>query len=366
MHQQISTKRTSLAAQSGFTLVELLVVITLMVTLGGILTLALSSAETEARIKRTEADVLTIGQMLQSRVSEVSLGRIELAFDPVVSAPGALGGYPAGTTGLSAAERSRLILMARRDRLRMVLPECRADLLYPPASLHFRTQITGSSAWTSSVASVKAPAQWERMRTLAGLYSAAELDRFRSNVVSDPSFDGIEDAYDLTNQSWREEYIRFRQDYDPDGPGGMAPVVDTLADDTGLPDDRFWTREHESAECLYLILATTELFGSPAIDLIQSSNIGDTDGDGFMEILDAWGTPYEFIRNPSGLRTAGIKNFDPSGSTAERMFPLDPDPLDFLVTDWRYDDANFPASTPAPSLSYRPYYLPPALITAGG
>ena len=187
--------------QTGFTLVELLVVITLMVTLGGILTYALASAETEARIKRTQADVLSIGQILQSRTSEVSLGRIELAYDPIAGSAGTVGGYPADLTGLSAAERSRLILMARRDMLRMVMPECRADLLYPPASLHFRTPAVGGGAWVANVASVKAPAQWERMRTLAGLLSAAELDRARSNAVSDPGVDGIEDAFDSDQRS---------------------------------------------------------------------------------------------------------------------------------------------------------------------
>ncbi|WP_182865789.1 type II secretion system protein [Rhodopirellula sp. JC639] len=341
----------------GFTLVELLVVMTVMVTLGGMLTYALASAATDARIKRTQADVLTIGQLLQTRMNEVSLSKVSLFYGTTATTPqGAVGGLGSTSTSLAASpgsfeaeERSRLVLMARRDLVRMVLPECRADLLYPPATLQFRTRTAGGG-WQGNVAQIKPPAQWNRMRTLVGLDSAASLDaRLANNPCTDPAVDGIAAAY---NSGFQFPFNQFA-----DG--------DLLSDDPADPADRFWSRTNESAECLYLILATTEMFGGKAIDRIPSTSIGDTDGDGFLEILDAWGNPYEMIRNPAGLSSRAIRNFVPSGGSLPQQYPQDPDPFDFLLSDYRYDAANFASTPPAPQQAYHPYYLPPVVISAG-
>jgi prepilin-type N-terminal cleavage/methylation domain-containing protein len=345
----------------GFTLVELLVVLTVMVALGGMLTYALASATTEARIKRTQADVLTIGQLLQSRMNEVSLGPVPLVYsDSQASTPGVGGMSSNGSnSSIQARDRSRLILAARRDLIRMVLPECRADLLFPPATLQYRYLAGGQ--WQVGAAQVRAPAQWNRMRTLAGLYSGASIDAFFSgnNPVTDPAVDGIQRAY---NGGFQAPFHRFEKDFYDQAGGSSVP--DFVDDDASVAGDRFWSRENESAECLYLILATTQLFGKKAIDQIPSSGIGDTDGDGFLEILDSWGNPYEFIRNPAGLDNPAIKNFDPSGANLAEQYPSDPDPLDFLLADFRYEAVNFPSS-PASLAPFQPFYLPPVVISAG-
>ncbi len=51
-----------------------------------------------------------------------------------------------------------------------------------------------------------------------------------------------------------------------------------------------------SAECLFLIMSTnyTEN-GQPLISILRDREIGDTDGDGIREVLDAYGDPLEFI-----------------------------------------------------------------------
>lgn len=359
------------AIRPAFTLIELLVVITVMVALGGMLTYALASAETDARIKRTQADVITIGQLLQSRVNEVSLSQLslvygdsglELARQSLVSMQ-AIGGV--GTGGLTTNaertffmtnERARLVLYARRDVARMVLPECQADLFYPPASLQFRTYHVTSNAtgWLPNVAQVKPPSQWSRMRTMAGLLSAADIDANYTgtnsvgarNPATNPEYDAIAEA-------------------------GVATFENLLKHDAnqtynaGSPTPTRWTRQFESSECLYLILATTELFGQTAIDKIPANRIEDTDGDGIPEILDAWGTPYVFFRNPIGFSNPGIKNYNPSGATPEKRFPFDPDPLDFLAADFRYNASNLPSVAGIPESAYFPIYLPPIVVSAG-
>lgn len=370
-------------ARFGFTLIELLVVISLMVTLGGMLTYALSSATNGARIKRAQADVLTIGQLLQSRVNEVSLSQVSLVygrsgaelarvglFTPPGGAPISGPGTQNVRTSASptrgqlinfqANERARLILLARRDLARMVLPECQADLLYPPASLQFRT--LGPSGWYPNVAQVKPPAQWSRMRTLAGLYSAGDIDA---------EYQVVNSVNGSTNPATNPEYGAITEAAVPGFERILKHSTKVYWDPSaGAPNPRpqtTWTREHESSECLYLILATTELFGKTAIDKIPASQIADTDQDGVPEILDSWGTPYAFLRNPIGLQKIGIKNFVAGGSTPTEQFPIDPDPFDFLAADYRFDAGTHPTPYAAGlgETTYFPIYLPPVIISAG-
>ena len=63
------------------------------------------------------------------------------------------------------------------------------------------------------------------------------------------------------------------------------PIVDSDASDTILEDGA------DRAEILYKILLDIDVDGAPAVELLGSSAIGDSDGDGVLEILDAWGEP---------------------------------------------------------------------------
>ena len=311
---------------TGFTLVELLVVITIMGILAGVLAMTLSSALSDAKISRARTEVATIGQMLQARVNEVSLAqlalidvRIDGGIDggPVASAPAPGGMGTSSFAQFNANERARVMMMARRDMLRMVLPQCRADLLYPPARLQYRS-LSGAGV-TASAVQLKPPAQWVRMRSKAGLISGEQLNAFDATV------EGIEFAFNETTGQFVFPYGAFNS-------------ADNIYDDPSDPLDRVWTRENESAECLYLILATTDLQGELAIDYIPSDRIADSDGDGFLEVLDPWEQAYFFLREPTGLRSPAINNFDTNAPAGIKQYPADPDPLDFLLTDFRYDD----------------------------
>lgn len=48
---------------------------------------------------------------------------------------------------------------------------------------------------------------------------------------------------------------------------------------------------NQQAECLYLILSQMRDADSSALDFFSENEIGDVDGDGMKEILDAWGNP---------------------------------------------------------------------------
>lgn len=56
-----------------------------------------------------------------------------------------------------------------------------------------------------------------------------------------------------------------------------------------------WTTAHENAECLYLILSQIRDQNSSALEFFRENEIGDVDGDGMNEILDAWGNPIQWL-----------------------------------------------------------------------
>jgi prepilin-type N-terminal cleavage/methylation domain-containing protein len=79
----------------------------------------------------------------------------------------------------------------------------------------------------------------------------------------------------------------------------------------------------ESAACLYIILTQAAVFDTepPAASDLKGVEVADTDGDGLMEIVDAWGQPLRYYRWPTRLfrpvppggavTTAGWNNLGP-------------------------------------------------------
>ncbi len=94
-------------------------------------------------------------------------------------------------------------------------------------------------------------------------------------------------------------------DMEPDPHGTLWRLMQTASGKSeaqllaSLTDDP----ETESAELLYLILTAGESFGAAPlnIDDIDPALIADTDGDGLLEFVDAWGTPLRFYNAPTGL-----------------------------------------------------------------
>ncbi|MEX0717568.1 MAG: type II secretion system protein [Planctomycetaceae bacterium] len=129
----------------------------------------------------------------------------------------------------------------------------------------------------------------------------------------------------------------------------------------------------ESAEILYYALVEREVIGAAGVQPtdFQAHEVADTDGDGRMEFVDAWGRPLRFYRWPTRLvRPAG-----PGGSVEMRaaglliagttpdMLGQDPDdPLGELLNSPRFggDPAAFEAQYHTPDTFHRPL-----LVSAG-
>jgi type II secretory pathway pseudopilin PulG len=62
-----------------------------------------------------------------------------------------------------------------------------------------------------------------------------------------------------------------------------------------------WNDFVTNDELLYLIIEDSTLNGSSALELFGRSEIGDTDNDGFLELLDAYRRPIRWVRWPTGF-----------------------------------------------------------------
>ncbi|WP_437186336.1 type II secretion system protein [Planctomicrobium sp. SH668] len=87
--------------------------------------------------------------------------------------------------------------------------------------------------------------------------------------------------------------------------------------------------ETESSELLYIFLSSSRKFGREVanIDEINPKHIADTDGDGRLEFVDAWGKPLRFYNAPTRLikDTTGIREAMFQGLPADLTIdPLDP------------------------------------------
>lgn len=239
-------------------------------------------------------------------------------------------------------------LLARRDFARMVLPECQADLFYPPASLQYRSDFGGinDSRVRPTCAQIPPPPAWDQMRSLLRLRTGEEINDYMKWTEQKGKSPNRPPNLEKPTTNPQVDAITLFQEYEV-----FRKACTHLADyvDPDQLQSLGWTRQYESAECLYLILATYRIEGGVAIDNIPERNIGDVDEDGVPEILDPWGQPVVFIRSPVGLQGRGFKNLSFSGV-------VDPDPFDFLATDFRYQSSN---------PNEQPLYLAPVIISAG-
>jgi len=112
-----------------------------------------------------------------------------------------------------------------------------------------------------------------------------------------------------------------------------------------------WTNQYEGAECLYLIIAAVRDGEDSALSWFTPSEIGDVDGDGMQEILDAFGNPVEFLRWAPGYVA---ENGPVTAQTKDSK--LAPDEFDPLHCDPRWQDSD---------TTFDPYSLRPLIFTAG-
>jgi prepilin-type N-terminal cleavage/methylation domain-containing protein len=121
-----------------------------------------------------------------------------------------------------------------------------------------------------------------------------------------------------------------------------------------------WTEKNQGAECLYLILSVMQDRDSSALDFFFPGEIGDTDEDGMLEILDGFGQPIGFLRWAPRFSYRGPPTHNPRHqsrySDIQDINPVDsPDATDMGAADSRL------GGNPADD----PFNLFPLIVSAG-
>lgn len=215
-----------------FTLTELLVVIMVIAILSSSMMFALYNAAEQAREARTQAQIVHLHELLMTRWESYRTRAIRLNLD--------------GTARRHAPTVARARLLGLRDLMRMELPERKTDILDGSVIISFTFSYT------------------------------------LANSAGDPQvFDGTVNSSIAPPSVWREYRRR------------VANLVSPPNFANGMNQ---WTEQYQGAECLYLIVASMQDITGNALDFFRETEIGDVDGDGMPEILDAWGNPIEFLR----------------------------------------------------------------------
>ena len=235
----------------GFTLVEVLTVLVLLSVMGSMVLTAMRGVARTAKEARTKSIIEAIDHVIQQQYDSYRYRALAVevpdTFNPYDD------GNPLTSTEIGyevlATESARVRLMMLRDLQRMEMPDRFTDITSGPVVIRAACNPVLLDASGNVLASRNDKTQRRMMQV---------------------------NWYGTGN----------------DVPSRLAAYQDRLSGSQ--------TEQHQGAECLYMIMSTSFVGGSPAIDVIPETNIGDTDGDLMPEILDGWQRPIEFIRWPVG------------------------------------------------------------------
>ena len=215
----------------GFTLVELLMVITIIGILAGISLGALYSARESARVDKTKTTIAKLDVIVQARYDEFLSRRV-----------------PIDVRGMPPKVAAQFRLRAIRYLMKMEMPDRLDDVAHP--------KTTGA-------------------------------DPFLMMDIDTPKV--MQTTYNSTTYQ-----VELRR------PAVARSMFRRCAAKIPTPTSGATTAEQaaEIGEILYMWVTTGD---RDAVEQFQPSEIGDFDGDGYPEFVDAWGRPIKFLRWPSGF-----------------------------------------------------------------
>ena len=290
-------KTKTYLVRQGFTLVELLMVIAIISILAGLFSIAYRGALQESNSQKTLSTITKISEVLNSRMEEYATYPVVLRQPGGAIIPASAFPLPSAPdrpdTKTLLLERARLLLL--RETIAMEMPDHPNDFKW-------------TDAWVTTA------------------NAAAFFDNLPRAV-----FTGLGEGTSGTPVAVRNGVTsRTRR---------MAGKLSQFVSGVGPMPIPGWQNSNANAELLFLIVEDSQLNGSSAIELFRTSEIGDTDGDGLNEFLDAFGNAIGWLRWPVGFE--GIARFhpdmlDPTIISPSRGVSIESDPFDRMSADPGY------------------------------
>jgi len=255
--RSVMTAKSS-TIRRGFTLVELLVVISIIAIITSALAFAVAGAQERARVYRTESQLRRIEAIIQRELLETLEAPLAVRTPPMGNVLYGLGAHvdtingPTSSNNNFMSQGEGAFLRARRfknEAKRVALMSrfpYRAELVeyVEPESLA-RPYIQASGV------------PFVGYRANSGVRGVQRFHGMPTNLVA----------------------VRG------------ATQVQTAGNSVELGNSN---KETDSSELLYAVLGRIWVDGEPATSLLRQSEIADTDNDGLKEVVDAWGDPIYF------------------------------------------------------------------------
>lgn len=389
--------RSAIKARRGFTLIELAVVVLVIgLIIAFILAVGFSGVE-QARLRSTQSLITKLEVALNERMAAL----LTLPVKPNGAHRWLASVNPAGTGtalpwGLQSNPRAEVIAMM--DYIRMEVPDVFyiqttspgtnaypvnfAGLPYPTPSGGYGPP-QGQAAYILPLGNAVGPGYSPPEGDPKATYLPQELDPDGDGTpnggpgayVGPPGtdqviFGGVSDRGVYGASFPARAAIHKSIGYGPEGINGVDDDGDGLIDEHGEgmlraePDEagvfptkfaRFLANHtHETArsEMLYALLVegTGPLGNVFSRGDFTDAELKDTDDDGLLEFVDAWGKPLQFYRWPIFYPADGIQlGSGPYGSTVQvrETFPVDPNKR-LMSPDWWIADAGASSPTMSP------------------
>ncbi len=291
--------------RQAFTLVEVLVTITIISLLTGMFLAALSASQEQAKEARTKSMVARLDAVIMSRWESYRTRRVSYVLRDVndsTQVNPAIAAYAASRFGFSwAGLNPNQVPVYQQQLFRLEI-------------LRFTQRLEMPQRWDDIAAD---PAAYPNALPLI-LFAGQPENALATNYL--------------------RAYNANRLDGVPTTPSDI----------------------HQGAECLYLIITLGGLDDdASALDQFRGMDVGDIDRDGMKEFHDGWGNPISFIRwptmFPSDIQPA-IAPIEAAGAAAVQVFCTDHhDPFDASRVD-------MPASGAPRARGYR---LSPLIVSGG-
>ena len=300
-----TTRQRDHSWRAAFTLVELLVVIAIISVLATMVLFALYGVLEDTRAIATRSTISRINAFVLDKWDEYQSRPVSIRF---------VNGSPLTETEyrrLGGANYGHFVSYARlaaiRELMRMELPNHKSDLMTPgEIGIAATPAVIAAANPRTNLADprITAPQYRVQLDSIPGLWFA-----YRAKAAS------------LAGANWLTA----------------------------------WTEEHETAECLYLILSMMDDGERSVLSSIGAGEIGDLDNDGMPEILDAWKAPIVFLRWPAGFTEQAAS---PAFPYSDLLHTDHEDPFDPLYADLRWPPVDNDANND-------PFELVPLILSAG-